>query len=70
MLSWCYQPSMQSHIENHPMETLATSVKDHCSKASWFQSRKEHHRANIKPANPHQKVPTPSTGSASCLHRI
>ena len=60
-----HQPSKQSHVADHPKQTSATSGKDNCS---WFQSRKEHHIANIKPVNPQRNAPTTSTGSVSCLY--
>ena len=47
----------------------ATSRRDHCRRASRFQSRKEHHRTNIQSQDPLRKIPAASAESLPCLHR-
>ena len=37
-------PELQGHVEDHTKQTSATSRRDHCRRASRFQSRKEHYR--------------------------
>ena len=44
--------------------------RDHCRRASRFQSRKEHHRTNIQSQNPLREIPAWSAESLPCLHRL
>ena len=44
--------SHEGHVEDHPKQTPVTSRRDHCRRASRFQSRKEHHRTNIQSQDP------------------
>ena len=47
-----------------------TSRRDHCRRASRFQSRKEHHRTNIQSQDPLREIPAASAESLPCLHRL
>ena len=60
---WSYQPPKQSHVEVHPMQTLATSGNYHGRGASSLQYRNGHLKADIQHADPQRKVPTTPTGS-------
>ena len=53
----------------HPKKTPATSRRDHCRRASRFQSRKEHHRTNIQSQDPLREIPAASAESLPCLHK-
>ena len=46
------------------------SRRDHCRRASRFQSRKEHHRTNIQSRDPLREIPAASAESLPCLHRL
>ena len=59
-----------SHVEDHLKQTPATSKRDHCRRASRFQSRKEHHRTNIQSQDPLREIPAASTESLPCLQRL
>ena len=47
-----YQSPEQSHAEDHTEETEATTGEDLRLRTARFQSRKEHHRADLQPTNP------------------
>ena len=46
-----HQSPKQSHAEDHTEQIEATS-RDHRWRTGRLQSRKEHHRADLQPANP------------------
>ena len=54
----------------HPKKTPATSTRDHCRRASRFQSQKEHHRTNIQSQDPLREIPAASAESLPCLHKL
>ena len=62
--------SLICNFEDHPKQTPATSRRDHCRRASRFQSRKEHHRTNIQSQDPLRVIPATSAESLPCLHRL
>ena len=71
--------SLVSHLSKRE-QTPATSRRDHCRRASRFQSRKEHqrtniqsqehHRTNIQSQDPRREIPAASAESLPCLHRL
>ena len=69
-LQLCQNYRTISHVEDHPKQTPATSRRDHCRRASRFQSRKEHHRINVQSQDPLREIPAASTESLPCLHRL
>ena len=58
------------NVEDHHKQTPATSRRDHCRRASSFQSRKEHHRTNIRSQDPRRELSAASAESLPCLHRL
>ena len=59
--------SLISHgqVEDHPKQTPATSRRNHCRRASRFQSRREHHRTNIQSQDPLREITAASAESSS-----
>ena len=62
-----HQPSKEGHAEDHPKQTSATSRRDHCRRASRFQSRKEPHGTNIQSQDPLRETPAASAESLPCF---
>ena len=62
--------SYPSNADDHPKQTPARSRIYHCRRASRFQSRKEHHRTNIRSQDPLREMPAASAASLPCPHRI
>ena len=62
--------SLISHPSKVMLKTPVTSRRDHCRRASKFQSRREHHRTNIRSQDPLREIPAASAESLSCLHRL
>ena len=62
--------SLISHPTKVMLKTPATNRRDHCRRASRFQSRKEHHRTNIQSQDLRREIPAASAESLPCLHRL
>ena len=63
-------PSKVMLKKDHPKQTPVTSRRDHCRRASRFQSRTEHHRTNIQSQDPLREIPAASAESLPCFHRL
>ena len=55
-----YRPSKYGHVEDHHKRTPVTSRRDHCRRASRFQSRKSHHKTTIQSQDPLPEIPATS----------
>ena len=68
--------SLISHPSNVMLKIILNrlqsqaSRKDHCKRASRFQSRKEHHRTNSQAQDPQREIPAASAEFLLCLHRL
>ena len=65
-----HQSPKQSHAEDHTEQIEATSGDDHRRRTGRLQSRKEYHRADLKPTHSMWEISPAPARPLPCLHRL